>query len=201
MSDMEVITDWEFYNPRKHAGQGGNYLFLSKAFGNAPIYAGEAGSFVSRFNDHRDKFASGMRTFMRQPFIVGATDQSHAGFAARWHEYTLQSADEQRRLVWVPTNFADQTMGVEGKAVWDSGLAIIVSLRDKKLACPVEGRTQVDIKAYYEGLLGHSINLKVPGTDSQLVGKSSTPGPVMTYAFDGGASCDAYSFYSKVETL
>ena len=103
-------------------------MFLLKAFENAPYYSGETKSFEDRFarngTSHEKLFAGGMRTFMRRPFINESTDRSHTGFAARWHYYKQQSADEQERLVWVPTSSFNEAMGREGTTFWTNEVAL-----------------------------------------------------------------------------
>ena len=196
----ETATTWEFYDPERHAGQGGNYIFLLKAFRNAPYYSGETMNFEDRFAGHGQLFVGGRRTFMRRPFIDESTDWSHAGFAARWHHYKQQSVEEQQRLVWVATNSFDETMGREGAAFWANEVALLVSPKGEE-RFPVEKRVQVDIMDYYDGLLGRAINWCIPPR-SRLVGHgpSVVTEPTLLYQLDGGRAGNAGVFFSTLET-
>lgn len=204
MSETVLETVWEFYDPERHVGQGGNYMFLLKAFGNAPYYSGETRDFADRFTtngkSHGRLFRDGMRTFMRRPFIDECTDRSHVGFAARWHHYKQQSAQEQERLVWVPNGSFDEAMGREGTTFWQNEVALLVSTRgDERHA--VERRVQVEIMDYYDGLLGQTINWCIPPR-SRLVGHgpSVVTKPTLTYRLHEGQAEGAGVFFGTLKS-
>ena len=102
---MSETTVWDFYDPVRHAGTGGNYIFLLKGFHHAPYYAGKAEAFQARIltdsGSHKKSFPNGDRTYMRPPFHDWS-DHSHKGFAERWHDYKQQIAPEQGKLLYVP---------------------------------------------------------------------------------------------------
>lgn len=206
MSQAALTTVWEFYDAERHAGQGGNYIFLLKAFQNAPYYSGEAQNFADRFTknsrSHNKLFASGGRTFMRRPYMAESEDRTHKGFAARWQHYKRQSPEEQKRLVWVPNGSPqDQALGEEGATFWANEITLLVSLKNEDRRA-VESRVQLDIMNYYDGLVADLIDWYIP-KQSRLAGHgpSVASGPALLYSHEGGRATGAEAFFSGLMTV
>ena len=203
---MSETTVWEFYDPVRHAGTGGNYIFLLKSFDNAPYYTGEAGSFQDRIltasGGHKKSFATGKRTFMR-PLFHDWPDHSHRGFAERWHDYKQQIASEQEQLLYVPkiTPYNEE-IGCEGKEFWASNVALLVSPNslDRHGRCGIEGRVQLGIMEYYKHLVELPLDWSIPETSSKLMGKESSTvtSPTLLYQLGTSQPMSASRFFAKL---
>lgn len=202
---MSETTVWEFYDPVRHAGRGGNYIFLLKSFHNAPYYAGEAGSFNDRVceasDGHRKSFAKGKRTFMR-PLFHDWPDHSQRGFAERWHNYKQEVASEQEQLLYVPEiSPYSEEIGYEGKQFWASNITILVSPNslDGHGRRGNEGRIQLDIIDYYKDLLELPLDWNIPKI-SRLMGKGpqKVTSPTLLYQFGTSQPMSANMFFAKL---
>ena len=203
---MSETIVWEFYDPVRHAGRGGNYIFLLKSFNNAPYYAGEAGSFQTRVftasGSHKKSFAKGERTFMR-PLFHDWLDHSHRGFAERWHNYKQKTAYEQEELLYVPKiSFYSEEIGYEGKQFWASNVALLVSPNslDCRGRCGIESRVQLGIMEYYKHIVELPFDWKIPRTGSKLMGNksSSVTSPTLLYQLGNAQPMSACSFFAKL---
>jgi hypothetical protein len=198
-----MTTEWEPYDPARHRQRAGNYLFLLRPFHHSPYYAGETDLFKRRFDsDHGGLFRDSGRTFMRRLFISEATDRTHKGFGTAWDNANPEGGPDRAR-VHVPGDPTDSSLKAESVEYWlDEVVLLICQTTTKGERHLIEARVQDDIMAYYEALVGHTINWKIP-PDSQLVGDRPSvpsPAPAILYSWRAwGKAVEANDFFRAVE--
>jgi hypothetical protein len=142
-----MILNWELYDPTRHGGYNGVYLFLLPGFGYAPFYVGKANRFWVRFvystESHELGFRQGLRTFLLKPFF--ATFQTHGAFARQWH----WARKEPSSADYIFVALDEPSRDAKGHEFWLSLTKIVCPLEKDVDLQAIEARVQLDVITYY----------------------------------------------------